>query len=1031
MSINSIFAGSTPNSRDAIRQQYLNNLTLDIANMTKNLNANKLFKANGSTGSEPADTRSATEKYADIDNLRVQVRAGLKEITDGVEAERIVADISVPELQFLAGHLPFIVSDLKPKWKLGVPAGSFLPYFRKLMRKNIETEGIEYGLSQPSGGGVATTAINFTSKNDYEELGEDLKNLSGTPRDKINSEALMERFEELAKLTPSPEDRALVARLNDPDILDDYDNRVSDISIFIPPPSSFERALRQQPLSAVNVALGKLLEGINFEDMKELKRMIEEIRLHIGELENKQFEEHVGMAFEDKPISAPFQDFSQSDPYSEELSELTPLGGTTLRTEPVKDLFQAETAGTMLPSAYVNTPNDAETFRSYSKRVAEISPDEFESQTYDDKVELLRTYADMGKFNNMGATFLHMINALLEGHDVPEHDMDNEYDRFYHIQSLMNQQRGANLQQQEKKDNLGERIENFQMGEEDVNRGPSRYVPPVPNRSPPGRPISIPTREEGENFQMGQEDINQNYPIKKLIRELLEQGAFDFMPDFKETAEEIDATRPEDLDPHLLVGFYDAFKRQQQANEQEGLGAEEFEFPEFSVPTRKPPSIPVATPSKGEEEEIVIEVPKKKKNKSPVPPPIKAFEPIDLENFKQLTRQQKKVILQDLPDKEKLPPLILKKFNEIGSTIPQDKTSDDLYQKYLFYAHPPKVVITKNILPSSLPTGKSEAEEKEKETEGEKSTQGQKFSSPGQSNISVATEEQGKAIEKKIPEIHLPRTKGEFQSMPIREQTAVLDKAFGLGLFDDDTLDFDKSQEYINYERDTQLRSLTKSKAQEMYEFVLPIIKEMKKGGVGGFGLPKGRPKKSKNIIFGMGLSSVVSQPKVRVEGKNIDFSKGISAEPAYVPFGTHLLNRHRLKDNIVMMRTKKGGAIVNIPTQKVSGKLAKVLHIISGGGIPQFESVMDLTEGDKSLLHQISKTSKVSDRLSVPNPNKSKMEEEDNRFNILRGEVAIGNDNPAVIKEFKVLLLKFMREGRVPTGQGKAIMEELLLLGY
>ena len=180
-----------------------------------------------------------------------------------------------------------------------------------------------------------------------------------------------------------------------------------------------------------------------------------------------------------------------------------------------------------------------------------------------------------------------------------------------------------------------------------------------------------------------------------------------------------------------------------------------------------------------------------------------------------------------------------------------------------------------------------------------------------------------------------------------------------------------------------------------------------------------------------MGLSSVVPQPKVKVEGKNIDFTKGITAEPAYVRFGTHLLNKHRLKDNVVMMRTMKGGAIVNIPTQRISGKLARVLHTISGGGIPQFESVMDLTDGDKALLHQIAKTSKVSDRLSVPNPNKSKMEEEDNRFNILRGEVSIGNDAPAVIKEFKVLLLKFMNERRVPIGQGKAIMEELLMMGY
>jgi hypothetical protein len=193
--------------------------------------------------------------------------------------------------------------------------------------------------------------------------------------------------------------------------------------------------------------------------------------------------------------------------------------------------------------------------------------------------------------------------------------------------------------------------------------------------------------------------------------------------------------------------------------------------------------------------------------------------------------------------------------------------------------------------------------------------------------------------------------------------------------------------------------------------------------------ITKGKPKKG-NIIFGMGLS-VVPTPNSKVSGKNINLAMGIEAEPAYVPFGTHLLNKHKLKDCIVMMRTKKGGAIVNIPTQKVSAKLSNVLRTISGGSIPQFESVMDLGDDDKALLHRIAKTSKVSDRLSVPNPNKSKQEQEDNRFSILRGEIGIGNDNPDVIKEFKVLLLKFMREGRVPLGQGKAIMEELLLMGF
>ena len=364
----------------------------------------------------------------------------------------------------------------------------------------------------------------------------------------------------------------------------------------------------------------------------------------------------------------------------------------------------------------------------------------------------------------------------------------------------------------------------------------------------------------------------------------------------------------------------------------------------------------------------------------------------------------------------------------------------------------------------------------------------------GSSNVSGATEDlfaQPSSAQKAQKEIHYPKTMDAFKGIKdVETKRLVIARALKDEILDSPVytdVDYKDKSGKVLYTEDLAEKSfnimkffqsknpddLTITQANDYYKVLLPAIIDAQERNTLGYGLPHPLtkqtmggslhhtksapmgewgsglkktvmmgafhtpssipiPKKKGNIIFGKGLSSVVMpQPKLRVESKNIDLSKGITAEPAYVPFGTHLLNKHKLKDNIVMMRTKKGGAIVNIPTQRVNGKLAKVLHTICGGGIPQFESVMDLADDDKALLHRITKTSKVSDRLSVPNPNKSKMEEEDNRFNILRGEVSIGNDAPSVIKEFKVLLLKFMREGRVPMGQGKAIMEELLLLGY
>jgi hypothetical protein len=190
--------------------------------------------------------------------------------------------------------------------------------------------------------------------------------------------------------------------------------------------------------------------------------------------------------------------------------------------------------------------------------------------------------------------------------------------------------------------------------------------------------------------------------------------------------------------------------------------------------------------------------------------------------------------------------------------------------------------------------------------------------------------------------------------------------------------------------------------------------------------LGKMKSGKGKNILIGRGL---ISTPSVKVSPSNIDFTQGIKAEPAYVPFGKHLINKWRLNDDVVMIRTPKGGAITSIPTQRVSRNLGKVLKTFVGGKLPDFESLNSLADEDKNILSKIVKTSKLN--YSVPNPNKSKQEQEDMEFEILRGQIASGQDNKDALKKFKLLLVKMMNSGRIPKGQGFEILTELAVLGH
>ena len=47
----------------------------------------------------------------------------------------------------------------------------------------------------------------------------------------------------------------------------------------------------------------------------------------------------------------------------------------------------------------------------------------------------------------------------------------------------------------------------------------------------------------------------------------------------------------------------------------------------------------------------------------------------------------------------------------------------------------------------------------------------------------------------------------------------------------------------------------------------------------------------------------------------------------------------------------------------------------------------------------------------------------EEDRFNILRGEIIAGNDSQKIAREFKIILLKFIQEGRIPRQQGNEIL--------
>jgi hypothetical protein len=194
---------------------------------------------------------------------------------------------------------------------------------------------------------------------------------------------------------------------------------------------------------------------------------------------------------------------------------------------------------------------------------------------------------------------------------------------------------------------------------------------------------------------------------------------------------------------------------------------------------------------------------------------------------------------------------------------------------------------------------------------------------------------------------------------------------------------------------------------------------------IGGTGLKKA----GKKITFGCGL---VRKPTLMVKPENIDFEKGLKREAAYIPIGKYVINKQKLRDNMLLMRTVKGGQIAELPQMSISSKLGKMLNkIINGHGFPSHNDLTEMEDLDKDILYKVFKMSKAQGIEAIPRPNKSKDEQEFNRFTILKGQILAGNNSKELIKEFKTLLVKLIHSDKILRKDGHAILLDFAALGF
>ena len=129
---------SYPTQADNYKQQYINNLNLQIVNNELVYNAVKMKNLKPVLPIKPPDNQTLEEKQNDIQGMLNSLRDNLVGLTDGVNSNQILDDIknNIELLRFVTQTMPLIKEFIKKNYKAGINYMTFISYIEQQYEKN-------------------------------------------------------------------------------------------------------------------------------------------------------------------------------------------------------------------------------------------------------------------------------------------------------------------------------------------------------------------------------------------------------------------------------------------------------------------------------------------------------------------------------------------------------------------------------------------------------------------------------------------------------------------------------------------------------------------------------------------------------------------------------------------------------------------------------------------------------------------------------------------------------------------------------
>ena len=146
-----------------------------------------------------------------------------------------------------------------------------------------------------------------------------------------------------------------------------------------------------------------------------------------------------------------------------------------------------------------------------------------------------------------------------------------------------------------------------------------------------------------------------------------------------------------------------------------------------------------------------------------------------------------------------------------------------------------------------------------------------------------------------------------------------------------------------------------------------------------------------------------------------------------YISTGKYKAHKTKLMGGKLQMRSSNNNQIHNLKSQNITKNIRDILLKLNKDETINFSDVDKLNTEEKDQLYMIGKKLHITQLFDIPSTLKSQEDKLKDEFILLRGSLIAGNNNPDLLRKFKIVLLKMKNKKLISLQEYNEVLNILL----